>query len=98
MKTAYISIGRNVQGTPMPSEQWENFKGALRVVAESHGTGVTYTGGIGRYEGKTEETYLVAVSLFEGDTINRNDLRNLAQYYGQESIALTIGEPEFVRP
>jgi hypothetical protein len=100
MKTAYISIGRNVQGRPMPSEEWENFKGALRVVAEKYGEGVSYAGGIGRYDRVLEETYIVAVSLALGVPANlvREDLSHLAQYYGQESIALTVGEGELITP
>jgi hypothetical protein len=105
MKTAYISIGRNVQGTPMTAERWQEFKTALRVVGWTHGNIVTDAEGAGVYEGKTEETYLVAVSLRGPEfgrlnTIDltnlREDLSHLAQHYGQESIALTVGEPEFV--
>ena len=84
----------------MPLEKWQEFRIALRVGVFRYGNIVTVASGKGVYKGQTEETFLLVLSLSKWDDSVRKPLHkaleNLAKEYGQESITLTVGVPEFV--
>jgi len=98
--STYVSIGRNIGDEPMRAESWRDFRAAVAAVLEDNvGRLVSETVGRGYYGGAAEDTAVVVAegspALLARDDLERR-LAILARRYGQESIALTIGEPTFV--
>ncbi len=107
--TVVVSIGRgwslNCEGEPMWDEFWGDFRNdtfkAVEDYATRNGGEIVFFGdGVGVYEGKEEESYTVIASVpetFDVGLIPR--LAELADLFGQESIALTItNNTSFVTP
>lgn len=102
-----ISIGRNVGEEPMHASTWDAFTSDVFDAAERFGAVVFYGQGTGVYEGAVEDSYTIVIDDSEAkhnprtggkysvDAL-RAELRDLATQYGQEAIALTRGETEFV--
>lgn len=97
MRTAYITIGRNIGQDPLPIQFWGDFKRETALTAQIFGEVVTDAEGRGVYGTIYEDTYILAVSLWQNadeDELGRA-LDILAGKYHQDSIVLTVGEPQF---
>jgi hypothetical protein len=104
-----INIGRNIGDTPMDDGRWAYFKNlTLCAIDEairdySHGSGVpqvhVFTGGAA-WRGGSEQSASFQVWQFDELDMHtlREELRKLADTFGQEAIALTIAGTEFVTP
>jgi hypothetical protein len=97
-----VSIGRNVaegRGEPLSEEEWLRFIGETVVTVRAIGADIYFRGdGAGEWGVGGEESFTI---IFDDvDTLERAalvaSLAVLAASYGQESIALTTGETEFV--
>jgi hypothetical protein len=98
MASTYVSIGRNIGGEPMGLAQWEDFRSAVYdAVAQYAGPVVTSAEGVGIYEGERETTYVVVGATYGGHHLWVT-LQDLAREFEQDSIALTCGTTDFVRP
>lgn len=94
--------------TPMSDHDWTHFKHAVKyALNESIGWGEPYPethDGIGTWDGVTEESHKVTAftaTVMADDyslKLLRDRLRQLAFDYGQQAIALHIGECELVEP
>jgi hypothetical protein len=97
---AVISIGRNVRDSELSDVDWDAFiRSTKGLVDETNNDGnVHYFGtGEGVYLGETEESFTIVYTVDENDLdYLRTGLTMLAHAYDQESIALTLGEVEFL--
>lgn len=97
MRNATISIGRNVGSTPMHTDDWNSFR--LDILSVLPTAPIFCGSGLGFYEGVKEESFTVIVDAERVDLdYLRACLQAFACQYGQECIALTVGEPELVAP
>jgi hypothetical protein len=97
--TVTVSIGRNVGDQPMPENRWQDFRdgisGYLARFADVVYVDAAHS--VGEWDGILEDsaTYVAAVPA-----ANVNGLRAClvldCWQYGQDAIALTIGETELV--
>jgi hypothetical protein len=97
-----VTLGRNIGSEPMPEWQWDAFTLDVRKALSANTTGPdrfseTHTG-TGQWQGVTEESrkitvHAVEVILSEG---LRARLWDLARHYGQDAVALTIGETHLI--
>ena len=102
--TATVSIGRGAHAAqqPLSDADWAEFQqqvaGLLSVVANGvlH---VNAAASTGEWNGVPEDsaTFVADVPV-QAQTLVRHGLRWLAKVHGQEAIALTFGETEFVAP
>ena len=100
------TIGRNIGTMPMTLTMWEQFKGDVQtdmvntaVHAAVHVESVETHYGKGMWQGIEEEsakiTILTSARMDDGAlNILRGYLSENARHYGQDAIALTIGESE----
>lgn len=101
----YVTIGRNVNDTPMSDELWTDFVTETRLnvyVSQSFATHnpsetqVHY--GMGEWNGITEESAIV--SLYTESGINREILETLLdetkRKFRQDAIAVTYGDSKLV--
>lgn len=98
MQTLAIGIGRNVGRLPMDQASWQAFQEAVLGVAAPVGPLVFAGTGNGEHDGVVEESFTVMVRL-NGDpdlARIREELARLAQRFGQDSIALTLGNGSHV--
>jgi hypothetical protein len=101
--TAFVSIGRNVQGAPMSAEQWKRFRlDTLDAVAASIAPADVYTHGTGigadtASEGVEDSFTLVFPEPAEPGWL-QDRLAELAAAYRQKSIAYTVGRTAFIGP
>lgn len=100
--STYVSIGRNVNGKPMTEDKWRNFRMRLHWTVEKFtGPIVSVCNGTGTYQGVSEDTYIV-VGMQNPSEADKEALTAALTYlsfkYDQESIALTIAEPHFIKP
>ncbi len=106
MRNIVVSAGRNVGDKPMPDKQWAAFRLDILSLFPQR---LFYGVGVGTYEGTVEESFTVIAPCDTGDwhmesSVNlrtryiRATLQTLARQYGQECIAMTIGEPDLVTP
>lgn len=94
-----IGIGRSVKDGPMDTRTWEEFRSAVDAALHDRKLHPVFYGvGVGEYEGVREDsaTWVIAEYSDAQLTLIRLDLTRLARYYGQDSIALTVGETEFL--
>ena len=100
MSTITISIGRNVGGTPMSSVEWASFQRGVTTVIKPVASEVYFYGtGSGTWDGSGEEsaTWVFAASAWDVEAWHFTaSLRLLATMFGQEAIALTIGQTEMI--
>lgn len=99
-----VTIGRNVKNEPMSSVQWlvfiEHVEDALSVATAQNKTlhRATYTGA-GEWDGSTEESANI-VLILESARINTGWLTDrlavLSARYGQDAIALAVGESTLI--
>ena len=101
-----ITIGRNVNNEPMSNEAWEGFKRSTTYALEdSIGRRAQFESfyGVGSWEGTEEESYKITAlgqhTASQADLgLLRDRLAQLALDFGQDAIALTIGQSELVTP
>jgi hypothetical protein len=100
--TTIVSIGRNFHATgePMSINLWNDFQGYVRrAMLNACGSVYFHGTGSGIYEGAAEESYTVIAddpATTWQDLKLRQTLRDLARIFGQDSIAVTYGETEFL--
>ena len=97
----YVSVGRDVDGTPMSYEDWCNFRMRVEECVmdnEKLVTADTYATGGSRW-GETSEECMVLV-WFDFDSAllrqTEEELAEIAKAYGQEAIAWAVAETQFV--
>lgn len=91
--TYWVSIGRNRGDKPASVSLWRSFiDGTVRIVEESGATILTDVTGVSSWEGVTEETYLVLITI---DSVKVDGLRSwLAEWAGankQDAIGFVGG-------
>ena len=104
MYVVSVTIGRNVDTTPMSDQRWHEFimdaQGTLEQnTFERQRQAVEIAYGVGVWQGIEEPnariTYLLRSELSDEAKANlRRDLTELARFYDQDAIALTIGTSE----
>lgn len=96
----YVSIGRNVGEAPMPSDKWESFQTEVieAIYDDTFTEPDTIAYGNSRYGSMREETCVMV--WFDVCTGLGNqaltDLGLIAVEYGQECIAWSVSETQFV--
>jgi hypothetical protein len=100
-----VSIGRNIgdglSTRPMDTDTWERFQREVQYTVEA-AVGPVYFAGTGRgwsEEWGVEDAFtLVAEEPGYGDIRDRllDDLARSGRYFGQDAIAVTIGNTVFV--
>lgn len=100
MTTATISIGRNVGDKPLSADRWLAFRYAIRQGLGDDAT--VYVDGatsVGEWQGVSEESATwVADITPERASVLSGHLAKVALDYGQDAIALTLGETRLVTP
>jgi len=109
--TITATVGRNVNGTPLPQERWDALKTRVltALTYATTGKGKTETHyGVGAWDGVTEESVKIARYgtawrrssdfITEGFGWLRAELVEIARQFGQEAIALVVGEGELITP
>lgn len=104
----YVAIGRNVGDKPMSGRDWELFRAeVIRAVREGSGGRIlpnpnTIAFGHSEWNGVSEETAVFVwfdyptVAGIGLDNIVVQKLKKIAKHFGQEAIAYTISETQFV--
>ena len=102
--TATVSIGRGAHAAQAPLDDidWAEFRRQVRLLLTDTVDGVLHVNGAlstGEWDGVPEDS-ATFVAEIPSHTVGvlRAGLRYLADYYGQEAIALTLGHTEFVTP
>ncbi len=102
--TATVSIGRGAHEAQAPLDDidWASFRRLVAVLLTEVVDGTLHVDSaisFGEWNGVPEEssTFVAEVPAHAVGTV-RAGLRYLADYYGQEAIALTLGHTEFVKP
>jgi hypothetical protein len=99
MRTAVITVGRNIGHTPMDDERWHQLLDYLWDEVTLYGTGMFIGTGTGAGE---EAATLILDRVNEWDDYVKAELRielgQVAERFGQECIALTFGDVQFVGP
>lgn len=103
MQTAVITIGRNVNETPMSNEVWQNFRADISSLIhfwsnETYTENALGTGNFTHADGRKvlEDSYTWVFSVEEKNVRHlKNKLHILAEGYEQESIALVLGQTTF---
>jgi hypothetical protein len=105
--TVTISIGRNAQSQDDPGDQrpldghhWESFKAQVRTLLTEVVDGTVHVDrarSTGLWAGRVEESATFVANIPQSALATlRAGLRLLAATWGQDAIALTIGQTEFV--
>jgi hypothetical protein len=85
----------------LSNQEWGDFIVEVREAVAQYGNVVQYGYVAGVWGGVQEESYTVTVVLSEWADSSlgflRSRLATLARKYGQDSIALTEGEPRFIK-
>lgn len=98
MRTITVTIGRNVGDEPMDLDTWNQYASSVRGLVEGYANLWTVTPYKGSWNGTDEQAmiYYGPVSeLVDLDRL-RVGLSNLATYYQQDGIGLSVGESELV--
>jgi hypothetical protein len=98
--TVTVSIGRNIDGVPMPDDRWNRFVTAVDygfevVEGEVHFRG-DGTGSSEQWGDEPSHTWVVAMDYARWRDTLRTVLTDAAKVFDQDGIALTVGETEFV--
>lgn len=102
-RTVSVTLGRNVGNVPMPLDRWEEFRtliGAALANLLAPDFAASYDGR-GEWQGIAEDsTILVASGITRPVTSDylRAVLSTYAEEFGQDAIALTVGETFLVTP
>lgn len=102
MRTVTVTIGRNVGTSPLSPESWNEFvsqtREAVKVATDELWAVAPYRGS---WDGVSEDSAVFYGPLKDGDQdwylrALRTQLANLATYYRQEAIGLSVGVSELV--
>jgi hypothetical protein len=104
MSTFTVSIGRNIDGEPMPRERWIKFQARVEgTIQDLHDVTVFFAGrGGGIWEGRYEEAATWVFGWSESLGLPGewkrflDDLAYWADQYDQDAIAVTTGSTRFV--
>ena len=94
-----VSIGRNVKGKPMSDALWQSFTTDILRNIRSNTQAIYFVGfGDGTYGAETEESFTVisetpTTSAYCAISVS---LSLFAEAYGQEAIAMTVGQTDLV--
>jgi len=101
MPTITISIGRGGNERKMPFSRWLDFAQHIRVLLSKTDSEIYVDAAesIGEWEGVKEDS-LTWVASVDEDRLDfaRGFIRQTAEIYNQDAIALTIGETELIGP
>jgi hypothetical protein len=97
----YVSIGRNVNGTPMSRGEWLTFQAQVLEVFRDSGFGLhdTLAEGVSRWGNESEGT-AVFVWFHHNEPLSRlvqRALAEVAKSFGQEAIAWSVAGTNFVK-
>lgn len=98
LKTASVTLGRNVAGVPVSVDEWKRRERSLEDLVRTH-TETVYTvaEGFGEWDGQREESFIIVFAIDEGMLkVLRLVVRVLATLWDQEAIALVVGETDLV--
>lgn len=96
-----VSIGRNVRNRAMSLKRWDLFRVSVSNVVRGHCSFVPFSGNGGGVWGNIgEDSFTIVGVLIDESHVSpiRERLAELAKEYNQESIAMTLGEVDFVGP
>lgn len=94
-----VTIGRNKGTVPMAQRDWEAFQSDILLIVRSNTPAIYFVGtGTGIYEGAEEESFtVIAGDATQGALAAiRVSLAYIAEVFGQECVAITQGETQFV--
>ena len=90
MTNYVVSIGRNIEDTPMIETQWVAFTAEiLQAIDKNDGKLFTFAKGDGEYDGLVEETAVFVFEIADNGPTYRLEktLGHIAYKFGQECIA-----------
>jgi len=94
-QTYTLTIGRNVNKTPLPNHKWEGFQSAINSFIESHNSEIFVSSeGSGEWQGIKESNFTWVFSTKK--YLNLDHLKSLAKLFKQDAIALTSGVTQFI--
>jgi hypothetical protein len=97
MRTVMVSIGRNIGNEPMSDRDWTAFVNATSNAIRRAGESPEIHFGHGTWDGIREESAHITVYRHTDTEIPRTAIYErlafLAEYFGQDAIALSISEP-----
>jgi hypothetical protein len=96
-----ISIGRNIgKSLPLVESEWLLFQQAVEEAVMVHtlkGIADTKANGVSHWQGVSEDTCIFVWFDIEALPLSlKFELKNIAKQYGQDAIAVTFGETEFI--
>ena len=99
LRTATITIGRNISARPMTAGTWQTFRRSIINACHAYGEETfVESSGKGKYKGIQEDNFTVVFSI---DTLQISTLKSclsgFCRYFSQECIALTIGETDLIK-
>jgi len=98
-QTVTVTVGRDVKHIPMCTKDWADFTSAVRSVLAKQGY-VYFAGvGDGTSDWGLEDAYTVVAAAEWGAGMlarTHDELAKVGRYYGQEAVAVTIGDTAFV--
>ena len=94
-QTYTLTIGRNVNKTPLPNHKWEGFKSSINSFIESHNSEIFVSSeGSGEWKGIKEENFTWVFSTKK--YLDLDHLKSLAKLFKQDAIALTRGSTQLI--
>ncbi len=94
-QTYTLTIGRNVNKTPLPEHKWNGFKSCIDIFIQDHkGEIFVNSEGFGEWKGVKESNFTWVFSTREFLDLGR--LKRLAKLFKQDAIALTEGCTQFI--
>lgn len=96
-----VSVGGSVKSVPMSADTWRTLQASVRnALANTVGPIAFATLGHSTWEGISERSYVASVLQPRLDQLDalRSRLRQLADAYGQDAVALTVGNSSLLGP
>jgi len=94
-QTYTLTIGRNVNKTPLPNHKWRGFQSAISSFIENHNSEVFVSSeGSGEWQGVKESNFTWVFSTKK--YLDLDYLKSLAKLFRQDAIALTRGSTQFI--
>ena len=94
-----VSVGGSKQGVPMTDDVWRSLQTSVRnALANTVGPIAFATLGESTWHGVSERSYVASVLQPKLNTLDRlrSLLRQLADAYGQDAVALTVGSSSLI--
>lgn len=97
--TVVVSVGRSLpKGGTLSWADWTSFTDHILDACHDFGEVVFAGSGTGFYLGNAEESYTVVVAGASFSDADRNGLAYFAAAYGQDCVAVTLGNTDLVAP